>query len=398
MLSPSLLAYGIRDGLILPHYLTARDEPWVRLLIDSLDALVGRTQGDAARTLNETALEIASTHGVPIAAVRAVRHLLERRWRTRPAAGIPSREIRRVVFELGKDPTTPRDTVLQRAANVLGLKAEQVSEGLFADSSSERRLSAPPDEPSARAIIDAHNVALVQEFLLRSEQVVVHAGAHAAPILRVAKQRGLMYTVTLSPRGATITLPGPASLFQQNVRYGRALAALFPAIASVPNWSLEAKCLMGAKMARFHAFASDPVTVTAFDEADNAVERRLVDDFRRLGSRFTIAPATEPPQLRGTTFFPDFTFESGGDRVFVEIIGFHTSAYLKAKLDALRSEGLTSVLLCVDDALACSEISLPDERSLFHFQRRIEVGHLQRTIETLIAAGDPAPDSDQRSR
>jgi predicted nuclease of restriction endonuclease-like RecB superfamily len=396
MLPPSLLAYDIRDGLILPHYLTAQDEPWVRRLIDSLDALVGRTQGDAARILNDLAVELAATHDVPIAAVRAVRHLLERQWRARPAAGVPSREIRRVVFELGKDPTTPRETVLQRAADVLGLRAEQVSDGLFADSSSERRLSAPSEEPSPRAVIDAHNVALVQEFLLRAEQVVVHAGAHAAPILRVAKQRGLMYTLALSPRGATITLPGPASLFRQNVRYGRALAALFSAVASVPNWSMEAKCLMGAKMARFHAFASDPITVTAFDDADNAVERCLFRDFRRLGSRWTIAPATEPLQARGATFFPDFTFEHGIDRVHVEIVGFHTSAYFKAKLDALASAGLTSVLLCVDDAMACSEMPQFDETNVFHFRRRIEVGRMLQAIDAL-SRRDAAPDSDQPS-
>jgi predicted nuclease of restriction endonuclease-like RecB superfamily len=397
MLPPSLLAYEIRDGLILPHYLTSHDEAWVRLLIDSLDALVGRTQGDASRILNEKALEIASSHDVPIAAVRAVRHLLERQWRARPAAGIPSREIRRVVFGLGADPTTPREAVLQRAADVLGLRAEQVSDGMFADSSSERRLSAPSEEPSAQAIIDAHNLMLVDEFLLRAEQVVVHAGSHAAPILRVAKQRGIMYAFALGPRGATITLPGPVSLFQQTVRYGRALTALLPAVASVPSWSLEAKCLMGAKLARFHAFASDPIAVAGIEEVDNPIERRLVQDFHRLGSGWSIAPAKQPLRTRGATFFPDFTFERGTDRVLVEIIGFHTAAYLKAKLDALKSERLTSILLCVDDTLACSEKGLCDEAAILHFQRRIEVGRLRHSLEALAATGDAAPDSDQRS-
>jgi predicted nuclease of restriction endonuclease-like RecB superfamily len=238
---------------------------------------------------------------------------------------------------------------------------------------------------------------LVEDFLLRAEQVVVHAGAHAAPILRVAKQQGLMYAFALSPRGATITLPGPVSLFRQTVRYGRALAALFPAVASAPNWSMEAKCLMGAKMARFHAFASDPITVAGVDEADNAVERRLLHDFRRLGSRWSIARAKQPLRTHGATFFPDFTFERGADRVLVEIIGFHTAAYLKGKLDALKGGGLTSVLLCVDDTLACSDLGSLDQSAVFHFQRRIEVGRLLQSLETLAAEGDPAPDSDQRS-
>jgi predicted nuclease of restriction endonuclease-like RecB superfamily len=116
-----------------------------------------------------------------------------------------------------------------------------------------------------------------------------------------------------------------------------------------------------------------------------------------LGSSFSIARAKQPLQARGATLFPDFTFERGNDRVLVEIIGFHTSAYLKAKLDALKSEGFTSVLLCVDDTLACSERSAIEDPSVFRFHRRIEVGRLLRSLETLAATGDPAPDSDQRS-
>ncbi|HMJ54921.1 MAG TPA: DUF790 family protein [Polyangiaceae bacterium] len=393
----TLLSYDLRDGLIHPHYLTARDEPWIRLLIDELDALVGRTRGDAARLLGDRALQIATTHGAPVAAVRAVQHVLERFWLARPAAGVPSREIRRVVFELGADPTTPRDEVLRRAADVLGIRTEQVSDGLFADSSSERRLSAPREEPSAGDIIEGHNVSLVQEFLLRSEEVTVTVGAHAAPVLRVAKQKGLMYAFALGPEGAVITLPGPVSPFQQTLRYGRALAALFPAVAAVPDWSLDAKCLMGVKMARFHADASDPIVAAAPEDIDNPVERRLFTDFRRLGSPWSIAPATQPLVGAGFTFFPDFVLERGTDRVLVEIIGFHTSAYLQAKREALRNAGLFSVLLCVDDTLACSEGEGLVASDVFHFQKRIAVGRFLRAIELLSANRDAAPDSDQPS-
>ncbi|MET0592199.1 MAG: DUF790 family protein [Polyangiaceae bacterium] len=393
----SLLPYTLRDGQLLPHYLSSRDEPWVRLLIDELDALVGRTQGDAAQILNEKAPQIASTHDVPVAAVRAVRHLLERRWLGRRAAGVPSREIRRVVFELGSDPSTPRDDVLKRAGDVLGIRADQVSEGLFADSSSERRLSAPHEEPAPRAIVDEYNQALVQDVLLRSEEVVLHLGAHAAPVLRVIKQRGLMYAFALKTSGAIITLPGPVSLFRQTVRYGRALTALLPAVAALPHWSLDAKCVMGARTARFHADSSDPIVPSPSKDGDSAVERRLVSDFRRLGSRWTISPSSTPLRTSSTTFFPDFTFERGFDRVPVEIIGFHTAAYLKSKLDALRGAGLSSLLLCVDDSLACSERAAITGPNIVHFQKRIETAPLLRALERLTDVRDSPPDSDQPS-
>ena len=397
MLPPSLLAYDVREGILFPHYLTLRDEPWVRLLINELDALVGRTRGDAARILGDTMPEMATRHDVPIAAVRGVRHLLERLWLARPVAGIPSREIRRVVFELGADPATPRDEVLRRAARVLGIRTEQVSDGLFADNSSERRLAAPREEPAPRDLIDRYNSNLVEEFLLRSEQVVLHVGAHAAPVLRVLKQKGLMYAFDLGARGAVITLPGPVSLFRQTLRYGRALAGLFPAVAAVPGWSLDAKCLMGGKLARFHADAADPIAAVVPKDADNAVERRLFADFRRLGSAWSIFPAAQVLRASGAMFFPDVMLERGMDRILVEIIGFHTAPYLVAKLEALRSAGLSAVLLCVDDSLACSERSALESDALFHFKKRIEVGRLLRTLDRLASNGDAAPDSDQPS-
>jgi predicted nuclease of restriction endonuclease-like RecB superfamily len=417
MLPLSLLAYSLRDGTLLPHYLTPRDATWVRLLIDELDALTGRTHGDAARILADKTLHLASRHAIPIAAVRAVQHLLQRLWRTHPGASTPevvalapgpsavgaararvsSRKIRRVVFDVGKNRATPRDEVIRRAAKILGISAEQVSDGLFADSGSERRLSAPPVEPSPYAIIDAHNFALVQEFLLRSEQVVVNVGGHAAPVLRVAKQKGLMYSFALGPRGAVITLPGPVSLSHQAVRYGRALGGLLPVIATLPDWSLEAKCWLGAKTAHFEADSLDPIVAPAPQDIDNAVERRLFNDFRRLGSRWAIAHAAEPLQGTGFAFFPDFTFERGMDRVLVEIIGFHTSSYIEAKLEALRNAGISSVLLCVDDTLACSERATIDVPQVFPFEKRIEVGKLLRAIERVAANRDRAPDSDQPS-
>jgi uncharacterized protein len=397
MLPRSLLAYSLRDGTLVPHYLTPRDEPWIGLLINELDALVGRTRGDAARILAHKMPQIAAQHDTPIAAVRGVRHLLERLWLAQPAAGVPSREIRRVVFELGRDRTTPRDEVLRRAARILGIKPEQVSEGLFADNSSERRLSAPIEEPTARDLVDSYNLRLVQELLLHSEHIVLHVGAHAAPVLRVLKQKGLMYSFDLGTAGAVVTLPGPVSLFRQTLRYGRALAGLFPAVAAVPDWSLDAKCLTGGRVARFHADSADPIVTTAPKDTDNTLERRLYADFRRLGSRWSLFPAAQVLRASGAMFFPDVVFERGMDRVLVEIVRFHTAPYVAAKLGALRSAGLSSVLLCVDDSLACSERSALEDDALFHFQKRIQVGRLLRTIERLAARPDAAPDSDQPS-
>src|SRR5437868_9071879 len=109
LLPRSLLAYELHAGRVAPHYLEPRDEPWIRSLIDELDALVGRTQGDADRILGARVRGLSVEHRVPIAAVSAVRHLLEKQWRHEIEAAAPPVEIRRVVFELAADPAIPRN-------------------------------------------------------------------------------------------------------------------------------------------------------------------------------------------------------------------------------------------------------------------------------------------------
>jgi predicted nuclease of restriction endonuclease-like RecB superfamily len=105
--------------------------------------------------------------------------------------------------------------------------------------------------------------------------------------------------------------------------------------------------------------------------------------------------ATERLQGKDFTFFPDFTVERGTDRVFIEIIRFHTWTYVQTRLAALREAGLSSVLLCVDDAAACSERGSPSTVQVFHFQKRVDVGRLLRAIERVVGNRDAPPDSDQ---
>src|SRR4051794_4882518 len=60
MLSEALLCVDESAGHIRPRWLTARDEVWVRGLLDALDGQVGRTVDEAERTLTEIDL-----HGAP---------------------------------------------------------------------------------------------------------------------------------------------------------------------------------------------------------------------------------------------------------------------------------------------------------------------------------------------
>src|SRR5262249_23082656 len=156
----------------------------------------------------------------------------------------------------------PRSEVLGRAASTLGIRPEEITDGLFADRPSERRIVAPDHEPSTREIVERHNLALLQGLLLRSEHMVVHVQAHANSVVRFAKLRGLLCTYAMDAEGTEITLSGPLALFRHTLKYGLALATFFPALVVTPSWSLHATCQLGSGPVRLHADASHPVAAT----------------------------------------------------------------------------------------------------------------------------------------
>ncbi len=382
MLPRSVLSFGIRDDTVVPRYLTHRDEVWVRELMGELDALVGRTHGEADRVLGQKLATFAAVHGAPVSAVGAVRYLLQKLWRTEVASPVPPADIRRVVFELAADPVIEREQVWNRAAAMLGVRSEQIAESLFADRPSERRLVAPREVPPVQAVVEMHNLALVQGLLMRSEHVVAFVRAHVRSVVRFAKLRGLLCSYAIGGGGTKITLSGPLALFRHTLKYGQALASFFPAVAVTAGWSVEARCQLGACLARFHVDASDPIGATHVlpRDTDSLLEKRLQRDFRHLGTPWSIRRETIAVQVGAGAFFPDFTLERGRDRVYVEVIGFYTPEYLTSKLAALRQANLANVIVCIDESLACSEGEIAADEVL-RFRRRVDARALLNAAE-----------------
>jgi predicted nuclease of restriction endonuclease-like RecB superfamily len=382
LLPRSLLSFALRDDVIIPYYLTQRDEVWVRELIDALDALVGRKLGDADRMLGERLPQLAAGHGVPLSSALAVRHILEKLWRADVRAAAPPREIRRIVFELASDATVPRDEVLGRSAARLGIRSEEVSEGLFADRPAERRLSAPEREPSPKEITELHNLALAQGLLLRSDSIVAHVRGHASSVARFAKLNGLLFSYSIEPSETRIVLSGPLAVVRHTLKYGLAIARFFPALVVAPNWSLDATCQIGAGVARFHADASDPIAAThdVPRDTESAVEKSFVRDFRRLGSPWSLRRETEAVELGTASFFPDLTLERGESRVYLEILGFYTPEHLESKLRALRDARLSNVIVCIDESMACADEDITADE-IVRFRKRVDAERVLQAAE-----------------
>jgi len=54
-------------------------------------------------------------------------------------------------------------------------------------------------------------------------------------------------------------------------------------------------------------------------------------------------------------FIPDFSFEKGNLKVYLEIVGFWTNEYLKKKLAKLQELAVENLLIAVDRSLNCAQ-------------------------------------------
>src|SRR5439155_13450950 len=125
-----------------------------------------------------------------------------------------------------------RSIVLRDAAAQLGLTAEAVEAGLFADLKSEQRLVRFQDFSPER-LLHRYNVALAQSVLLRAVGVGVtvrnEPPARLRQLLRAVKFHRLVCEVGgNASTGYRLQLDGPLSLFTATQKYGLQLGLYLP--------------------------------------------------------------------------------------------------------------------------------------------------------------------------
>jgi hypothetical protein len=373
------------DGRASPRYLTGRDEPWVRIVMDGFDAYVGRTVGQRDAELPADIRNVAREHGVSRRGAEGVAHVLGRRYSTRVDAPRPPSQLRAIVFEeAARDELFDRAETLARASARLGLLGREIEDALFADRPERRRVVAPPAAWTAAEVIEAYNLALVQGLLLRCEHVSVEVREHVRAVVRFAKLTGLLCTCASSPAGTRLEISGPLSILRHTTKYGFALASFFPAVVATTGFRLEARCLLRGEPVAVSIEASDRIARTHKlpKDADSAVERALSRDLRRLGTAWTLVREAEAVRVGSRAFFPDFTLRhADGFSALVEVVGFYTPEYLQSKLESLRAVAGRPLLVCVDETLACDDGEVPG--AVLRFKRRVDASALLAAADEL---------------
>lgn len=387
------------DGRIVPRWLLARDEPWLREMVHEAMAADGRSVGEADDRVVETVAPVARHHRSGRKVVEAVWLVERRRWSLRVDAPVAPRVIRRILFELAAERS--RDEAIATAAAELGVDHGKLESFLFADRPHAKRLVAPPEPPTTTALALAYNLAVVQSLLARATKVVAIARANLRRVVGYAKLLGLMATFDETPDGSgtLITLSGPMALFHETVKYGHAMARWFPALVATPGWSLTADIVFGGLTQRFELDAGSPVPRThSLPRAhDSRLEARLESDLRRMQSSWQIerevAVVRVPPHdgRRGRLLFPDFALVSETGRVLVEIAGYWSEDYLKDKL-AMMNAARVPIIMCIDERHVGPELTL--DGRFVPFRKTVDVPSLLRACERALSAARALRPSD----
>lgn len=387
MLPAALLCVDVSAGEARPKYLRSADEVWVARALSEYRDREGMPRGDFDEAWSQKVEPALLAAGARRRAAEGIKYILDRAARDRIASAVAPEDIRAEVFPLAAT-GLPREEVLANVAERLGMRAEDVETGLFADLPRAREVVAPATLDTA-ACMESYNLALVQGLLLRSSLVTVRLRELARSVVRYAKLRGLLAMFHPSDEGLRMELSGPLALFHSTLKYGHALAQFLPAVCVSAGYHLEARCALAEREITVVVTAGDPIPrVHALPkEVDSAVEKALLRDLRRMKTRWTVARETTALRAGEHLFFPDFTLSTGTERVFVEVVGFYTQEYLRRKLAAVASAGAAKLVLCVSDALEVPfEGDIPGAAACLRYRRRVDATALMEMVERVAAA------------
>jgi uncharacterized protein len=256
---------------------------------------------------------------------------------------------------------------------------------LFADLPGEK-LVGPTDAPASPGELALGvNLALVQALLSHAARVRIDVEGHTSVVVRHAKLRGLICTVTeRRGGGASLELSGPFALFQKTRLYGRALGEIIPLLTWCPRFLLYAECLLQGRRLTLQLRTGDPVFPgNAPRQYDSRLEERFAREFRKLAPEWDVVREPEPISADGTLIFPDFALQHRANparRWLLEIVGFWTPEYVARKLARYRSARLPNLILCVDEDRNCSNADLPPSARVVRYRRRVDPTAVLRMV------------------
>ena len=177
---------------MVPHFLGEQDHPWLRVLLEEHERFIGRPQ----RELDARLREPLPCESPPVKLRLAVQVLARLHRSHRNRSAVPPRKARALVFETAARAKSPAPLVLSSVAENLGVTPRDLSDSLFADLPGERLVGPASASTSPGELALRINLALVQALLSHAARVRIDVEGHTRSLVRHARLRGLICTVT----------------------------------------------------------------------------------------------------------------------------------------------------------------------------------------------------------
>jgi predicted nuclease of restriction endonuclease-like RecB superfamily len=354
---------------VLPALLDARDVPWLRVLVEEVDRFRARPVRELVERLRQP-LPCAT----PPFKLRAAIAVVLRLWKGEVEAKVPPDQAREILFcAAAEQSESKRCAVVAAAAQTLGVAPADMERIVFADLPGEKLVAAPANIPSPSDLALRTNQLILRSLLFHARRVRIKAEGATRPLVRQAKLRGLLCSVT-DGTPPILDLSGPFTVFRHTLLYGRALGELVQFLPHCAHFKLRADCVLRGQVAILDVQSGDPIfPAEEPNPFDSKLEERFARDLKRVAPDWDLVREPEPVPARGTLIFPDFLLRHRlcpQRRFFVEILGFWSADYLARKLALLRDAGLGNLILCVNESHG--DDSLPPDARIVRFRRRID--------------------------
>jgi hypothetical protein len=324
--------------------------------------------GESRETLEMALADLEGEYAFKL--VRGFAKLLEREATFETTAPVDPRRARTAAFRAaepeGVVTETERADALAEAADSLDVSVEALDASLYGDLEARQELVAFDPRWGPEQLVTQYNLSLASTALFDATEVRVRSSDPKALVSAVKRLR-LLYEIETTPDGREVVVTGPDALFRRSRRYGTRFARLLRTVARADEWTLTATIDDRGTERRLTLSDGDvsvpgtePVGEMTFD---SGVEADFAARFQGLDLDWDLVREPEPLEAGEHVVIPDFAFDwrpAGSDggptfRVFFEIMGFWTPAYVEKKLARFGQLEDVAFLVAVDASLGVGE-------------------------------------------
>ncbi len=341
--------------------------------IDLFQSAVGKTQGYL-----DQQLQILEGEDTDYRIKRGLAHLLRNSFSTfEIVSPLDPDVLRDRLFTLAAT-ITPSPAATQIHLQTLAAQLSQelardvepvhICQGLYADLK-ENRILTSFDSPTPEALLHRYNLSQVQGIFYKACHVVMHLhrndpGEYKLMFKYLKLFRLMTYIEGEADQGFTITIDGPASLFDTSTRYGVDIAKLIPAILHVTRWQLTAQLQWKnpyTKTAQEKSFSlTDSCDLVSHyppgKPYDSLLEQAFAEKWAQLKTQgktdWQLEREVDLVPIPGSVMIPDFRLVHPDGRTYLlEIVGYWRPEYLRKKFYQASQAQQKNLILAVSERL-----------------------------------------------